>query len=63
MAIHLIPLLLAKVAGKLALKKAAGHHGAHALGRKIAKEGVKEAARRAEDRMSKSDDKKSGQDR
>ena len=45
MAIHLIPLLLAKVAGKFAFKKAA-HHGAHqTLGKKIAKEGARGKAR------------------
>ncbi len=45
MAIHFLPLLLAKVASKLALKKAAVHHGAHhSLGKKIVQEGVKKGA-------------------
>ena len=48
MAIHLLPLLLAKVAGKLAAKKAVGHNGAkHALGKKMAKEAAKSAGRTA----------------
>jgi hypothetical protein len=64
MTVHFIPLLLAKVAGKLLLKKAAAHHGAHhAFGRKIVKEGAKEVLRRAAYRSSKSDDKNSRQDR
>jgi hypothetical protein len=64
MAIHLIPLLLAKVAGKLALKKAAAHHGAHhALGKKIAEQGAKEVLQRAANRQPGSDDKSGGQNR
>jgi hypothetical protein len=60
MAVHFIPLLLAKVAGKLLLKKTAAHHGAHhALGRKIAKEGAKQVLRRAADSRSQSKDKDS----
>jgi hypothetical protein len=53
MAIHFIPLLLAKVVGKLAFKKAAVHHGAHAhhsLGRKIVKQGAKKAVNTAVDK-------------
>jgi hypothetical protein len=64
MAIHFIPILLAKVAGKLLLKKAAAHHGAHhGLARTVAKEGAKEALRRAADRRPESSDKKSRQDK
>ena len=48
MAIHFLPLLVAKIAGKLLFKKAAAHHaahhalrhGAHHLGAKLAQEGV-----------------------
>ncbi len=50
MAIHLIPLFLAKVAGKFVFKKAA-HHGAHrSLVRKVVKEGGKKVIEQAVDR-------------
>jgi hypothetical protein len=54
-AVHLLPfLLLAKVAGKLAIKKAAVHHGAHhSLARVAAKEGAKRGAERVLDERSK----------
>ncbi len=45
MAVHLLPLLLVKLAGKLFVKKAAAHHGTHrALGRKVLKEAAKKGA-------------------
>jgi len=62
MAIHFLPLLLAKVAGKLIFKKAAVHHAAHhSLGRKIAKEGVKKAVSTAVNQATAPKDPKNGQ--
>ena len=56
MAVHLLPLLLAKVAGKLVAKKAIAHagHGHHAarhaaheaLGSKVVKDAAQKAAER-----------------
>jgi len=44
MPVHFLPLLFAKLAGKLVAKKAVAHRGAHhALGRKIAKETAERA--------------------
>jgi hypothetical protein len=60
MAIHLLPFLLAKVAGKLAVKKAAVHHGHHSLARKAVKEGAKQAANRAVEEGLKRDDRDKG---
>jgi hypothetical protein len=48
MAIHLLPFLIAKVAGKIAAKKAVAHHGAHnTVARKVVKEGTQRTFRRA----------------
>ncbi len=62
MAIHLLPLLLAKVAGKLIFKKAAVHHAAHhTLGRKIAKEAGQKAVSTAVNQATAPKNPKGGQ--
>ena len=66
--IHFIPLLLAKVVGKLAFKKVIVHHGAHqaahhSLGRKIVKEASKKAVSTAIDRATAPKEPGGGQNR
>jgi hypothetical protein len=66
MAVHLLPLLLAKIAGKLAFKKAVVHHAAHhaahhALGKKIVEEGGTQAAKKAAGHATKPVDQDSGE--
>ncbi|MGA7325858.1 MAG: hypothetical protein WBX25_15565 [Rhodomicrobium sp.] len=63
MAIHLIPLLLAKVAGKLALKKAAVHGGHRSLAGNLLKEGGKQAAKSAVQGVAGHRDKKDSKDK
>jgi hypothetical protein len=57
MAIHLLPLLLAKVVGKFAAKGAV-HHGHQHLGGKIAKQGAQQAAKMAAQKAAKGRGKK-----
>jgi hypothetical protein len=51
MAIHLLPLLLLKVAGKFVAKKAFAHHAAHqSLARKVVNNGAQKVVERVIDK-------------
>ncbi len=63
MVVHLIPLLLAKVAGKFAVKKAAVHGAHRSLAGNALKAGGKQAAKSAVQGIVSPKDKKDGKDK